>query len=215
MTRKFYIAKGFEDAGVNLPKRATRYAAGYDFEAVEDTLVPSMWLQVAGNTQYFPEEFSYNLQVEDGEVIPMTSADQALKIYAYLGRIEKPGVKLLVDCEEEVFRIDPEVSLKPTLVKTGVKADMEVDEGLKLYNRSSNPKLGLVLANSVGVVDKDYFNNPGNDGHIMFAFFNFSAEDYWIKKGDRIGQGIFEKFLLTEDDEAIGDRVGGFGSTNV
>ena len=23
------------------------------------------------------------------------------------------------------------------------------------------------------VIDSDYYNNPDNDGHIMFAFFNF------------------------------------------
>ena len=61
---------------------------------------------------------------------------------------------------------------KPTLIPTGLKAYMEDDEVLYLYNRSSNPKKkGLVLANSVGVVDKDYYDNPENEGHIMFAFY--------------------------------------------
>ena len=41
--RKFAVAKGFEDKGVNLPQRATKNAAGYDFEAVEDIVVPSIW----------------------------------------------------------------------------------------------------------------------------------------------------------------------------
>ena len=104
---------------------------------------------------------------------------------------------------------------KPTLVKTGLKAYMEDDEMLLLYNRSSNPKKkGLVLANGVGVVDKDYYGNPDNDGAIMFAFFNIKDEDIQIKKGEAIGQAIFQKYLITDDDSAEGLRIGGFGSTN-
>ena len=104
---------------------------------------------------------------------------------------------------------------KPTLIKTGLKAYMEDDEVLMLYNRSSNPgKKGLILANSVGVIDKDYYGNPDNDGHIMYAFFNVKSEPVEIKKGDVVGQAIFQKYLITDDDSAEGERVGGFGSTN-
>lgn len=106
---------------------------------------------------------------------------------------------------------------KPFLVHTGVKAFMLDDEGLFLYNRSSNPdKKGLILANSVGVVDSDYYNNPDNDGEIMFAFYNFRDEIVTIHKGDRIGQGIFSKFLRPDKGLRIKDvdRVGGIGSTN-
>lgn len=103
----------------------------------------------------------------------------------------------------------------PTLVKTGLKAYMKDDEYLMLCNISSNPKKkGLILANSVGIVDKDYYENPDNDGHIMFAFFNVKDVDVEIKKGDAIGQGIFKQYLVTDDDVAEGERLGGFGSTN-
>lgn len=103
---------------------------------------------------------------------------------------------------------------KPTFIKTGVKAYMAEDEVLYLYNRSSNPKKkGLVMANSVGVVDSDYYNNPDNEGHIMFAFYNFLPEDSVIKKGDRIGQGVFAKFLKADNDSVETNRTGGFGST--
>ena len=103
----------------------------------------------------------------------------------------------------------------PTLIPTGLKSYMEDDEVLYLYNRSSNPKKkGLVLANSVGVIDKDYYNNPDNEGHIMFAFYNIKDEDITIKKGEAIGQGVFAKYLVTDDDNAQGVRTGGFGSTS-
>lgn len=155
--RKFYVVKGFEDKDINTPVRATRHAAGYDFEASEDVLIPSIWKQIAA------------------------------------------GV--------------PKEKVKPTMVGTGIKAQMGEDEVLMMYNRSGNPKLGLVLANGVGVVDSDYFENPGNDGHIFFAFFNFSPEDVLVSKGQKIGQGVFQKFLLTDDDKTTDIRVGGFGST--
>ena len=105
--------------------------------------------------------------------------------------------------------------MKPTLVKTGLKAYMMPDEMLCLYNRSSNPgKKGLILANSVGIIDSDYYENPDNDGHFMFAFINIKDEDTIIKKGDCIGQAIFQKFLTTDNDMAEGERIGGFGSTS-
>ena len=119
------------------------------------------------------------------------------------------------ECAEDVVVPAFKEGIAPTLIKTGIKAYMMDDEVLYLYNRSSNPKKkGLILANSVGVIDKDYYGNPDNDGHIMFAFFNIKDEDVEIKKGDAIGQGVFAKYLVTDDDEASGDRTGGFGSTD-
>lgn len=104
---------------------------------------------------------------------------------------------------------------KPTLVKTGIKSYFGEDEYLALVNRSSNPmKKGLVLANSIGIIDCDYYENPDNDGHIMFCFFNMSDKDVEIKKGDCIGQGIFQKFLKVDNDNADGERLGGYGSTS-
>ena len=107
--------------------------------------------------------------------------------------------------------------LKPTKVHTGIKASMGDDEVLELYNRSSNPgKLGMVLANGVGVVDSDYFGSKDNDGEICFAFYNFMPWSVTIKVGDRIGQGVFKKYLRPEVGLRVKDcvRTGGFGSTN-
>lgn len=120
-----------------------------------------------------------------------------------------------VEAAEDVIIPSFKKGNKPTLVKTGIKAYMQDDEVLILANRSSNPgKKGLVLANSIGVIDKDYYGNPDNDGHFMFAFFNIKDEDIQIKKGDIIGQAIFQKYLISDDDDAQGERIGGFGSTS-
>ncbi len=159
--RGFEICKGFSE--INLPARSTKCSAGYDFEAAEDTVIPS----------YF-----------------------------------KLILKKITAKEEEI--------IKPTFIKTGVKAYMPQDEVLHIYNRSSNPgKKGLVMANSVGIIDSDYYGNSDNDGHIMFAFYNFYPFDITVKKGEKIGQGIFQKYLLADNDAADGERTGGFGSTGI
>ena len=119
-----------------------------------------------------------------------------------------------IEAAEDIVIPSFKKGMNPTLVKTGIKAYMLDDEVLMLYNRSSNPKKkGLILANSVGVVDKDYYGNPDNDGHIMFAFYNIKEEDTVIKKGEAIGQAVFQKYLVIDNDAANGERIGGFGST--
>ena len=120
-----------------------------------------------------------------------------------------------VEAAEDCIIPKYEFGMKPTLVKTGIKAYMPKDEYLMLCNRSSNPfKKGLILANSIGVIDADYYGNPDNDGHFMYAFYNFFDKDLEIKKGEVIGQAIFQKYLLVDNDKAEGQRESGFGSTS-
>ena len=102
-------------------------------------------------------------------------------------------------------------------VPTGLKAYFENDEVLKIYIRSSMAvKCGLMLINNVGIIDADYYNNEKNEGHIFVPLKNLSDKTILIKKGDRIAQGIFQKYLLADNDnfETGADRNGGFGSTN-
>ena len=107
------------------------------------------------------------------------------------------------------------IGQKPTLIPTGLKVYMESDEVLMLFPRSSGPKKqGIVFPHSSGIIDADYYENEDNDGHILIQCINIKDEDVLIKKGDRIAQGMFTKFLITDDDQADGHRKGGFGSTN-
>lgn len=101
------------------------------------------------------------------------------------------------------------------LVKTGIKAKFPDDMTLKLYNRSSNPKKkGVMLANGVGIVDADYYGNADNDGEIGFMFYNFTDATTVFEAGDKLGQGIFEKyFIVSNEAEITTERNGGFGST--
>ncbi|MBQ0836271.1 dUTP diphosphatase [Lactiplantibacillus pentosus] len=43
MARGFKIVSQYAQAGLHLPYRATKQAAGYDFEAAEDFTLPSIW----------------------------------------------------------------------------------------------------------------------------------------------------------------------------
>ena len=112
----------------------------------------------------------------------------------------------------EDFTLKPGETIK---IATGLKADMMDDEVLYILVRSSMGfKYNVRLCNQVGVVDKDYYNNEGNEGHIFIKIKNEGEKDFVVNKGDAIGQGIFMKYLLTDDDISDSTRIGGFGSTN-
>lgn len=97
---------------------------------------------------------------------------------------------------------------------TNIKAYMEDDEVLKLYIRSSlGFKHGLMLANNTGIIDADYYSNPENDGNIGCCLYNSSDKELKFEAGTRIFQGIFQKYLVADDDNANKKRVGGLGST--
>ncbi|MGX7199540.1 dUTP diphosphatase [Enterococcus nangangensis] len=155
--RGFEVVSKYQDANLSLPERATAGAAGYDFAAAADVVVPSLYQAL-----------------QKGE------------------------------------------SVQPVLVPTGIKAYMQKGEYLEIVNRSSNSrKRFLSMPNGVGIIDEDYYNSAETEGHIMFQFVNFGLEDVVIKKGERIGQGIFKQFLMVDGDVATGVRTGGFGSSGV
>lgn len=144
--RGFEKAKGYEHLEFDMPKRGTKYSAGYDFAILEE------------------------LTINPGEI--------------------KMGV-------------------------TGVKAFMMDDEVLKLYPRSSlAKKYNLTLPNNVGIIDKDYYGNVDNDGAIFVGLWNFGDKPVTLNKGERVAQGIFEKYLVCpEESQVTKTREGGFGST--
>ncbi|KRM00256.1 dUTP diphosphatase [Liquorilactobacillus satsumensis] len=176
MKRGFEIVSKYESQGIHLPIRATQNAAGYDFYAAQDFIIPSIW---------------------------------RLNFIKLLWKMATAKEVL----EDEQFAAQKD--LKPFLVPTGIKAYMQPDEFLLLANRSSNPlKRSLILPNGVGIVDADYYNNADNEGEIFFQLLNFGVKELRIKKGERIGQGIFVPFLLADAEQKIvRKRTGGFGSS--
>ena len=115
----------------------------------------------------------------------------------------------------EVATLTKTLDAKPTLVSTGVKCQLDPGYYLELSPRSSTPlKYWLIMANSVGIIDADYYNNPDNEGEIFLQLINLSPFNIQLHKGDVIGQGIIKKYEVTDDDKATGERLGGFGSTS-
>lgn len=117
---------------------------------------------------------------------------------------------------DEIAKETKKLKVKPTLVPTGIKAYIPREMYLQLQVRSSLPlKHWLILANGVGIIDGDYYNNPDNEGHIYFQLINLSPRDILLKKGDKIGQGIFLYYgTIAADVPLSKERLGGFGSTS-
>ena len=116
------------------------------------------------------------------------------------------------------FSIIEDITIAPGEIKmgvTGVKAYMQDDEVLQLYPRSSLPKRHhLTLPNNVGIIDKDYYGNVDNDGAIFIQLYNFGDKVVTLKKGERVAQGIFSKYLISDAETEVNNtRAGGFGST--
>ena len=125
----------------DIPKRSTKYSAGYDFESVLDFVI-------------------------------------------------KPG--------------------ENKLIPTGIKANMNEGETLLMVERSSQGfKYNIRMCNQIGIIDKDYYNSPKNEGHIFIKLYNEGNEDYVVKKGDKIVQGLFINFLTVDNENEIeSERTG-------
>lgn len=111
-----------------------------------------------------------------------------------------------------------DIVIKPkeqVIIKTYIRVIMEDDDFLSLHIRSSlGTKHGLILANTTGIIDKDYYGNPDNGGHILVSIINNGQDEYTLKKNERFVQGVFQKYLIVDNDETEDSRIGGFGSTN-
>lgn len=135
-----------------------------------------------------------------------TSGSAGYDIYAAIPRyISKTGTPIINDNDKN-----------PHMIPTGIKISMPENMVAKIYNRSSNCKKKIMLANNVAIIDSDYYNNPGNEGHCWLPFFVFEDPGYNFQAGEAYGQVIFEKYYTTDDDDFIEkqERVGGFGSTD-
>lgn len=131
--------------------------------------------------------------------------------------VELPKRKTKKSAGYDFFAVE-DFTLYPNklcIVPTGVKAYMEDDEVLYLHIRSSVAfKRGVRMLNSIGVIDADFVDNPDNEGEISLGLLSHNDDIVHIQKCERIAQGVFHKFLITDDDNAEGQRVGGIGSTD-
>ena len=226
---KFEKVTKYAENDFALPTRKTRLSAGYDFTVPEDIIVPSHYAQIFKMLKERLSQTEFLESVTDlkavknlisiGQSNKELSEDERMLV---AGKIAKELPELFqflsdsftmdLDLVKELVK---KADTRMTLIPTGVKAKLEEDQKLELFIRSSTP-LGayLMMANSVGIIDADYYNNPDNEGHIYFQVINLSPFNIKIKKGEIIGQGIISRYDKTTLDDTSTARVGGFGSTS-
>jgi len=90
---------------------------------------------------------------------------------------------------------------------TGLKAHFQPDEVLLIVVRSKTGfKYNIRLCNQVGIIDADYYNNPDNEGHLFIKVQNEDTVAHSFKQGDALVQGIFMKYLTTDNDRDFGKK---------
>ena len=156
----------------------------------------------------------YDLAAAKDIIIPSYASQMAALTNEWVGNSTfLPSVALTLN---DMAMLTKSSKAKPTLVSTGLKCKLDPGTYLELSVRSSTPlKYWLILANGVGIIDADYYNNVDNEGEIFLQLINLAPFDIVLHKGDIVGQAIIKPYLTTEDDIASGERLGGFGSTSV
>lgn len=183
---KFEKVSRFADIDLPMPQRGTSDSAGYDFVVAEDIVIP-------------PYDF-FKDKIHEKVMADKPNTD-------FYGFVNPLGL-------EDVAKLTKELKAKVPLVSTGMKVYLEPGQYLELSARSSTPlKHWLIIGNAIGIIDRDYADNPDNEGEIFFQVINLLPFAVQLKRGDKIGQGIIKTYGVTDDDAASGKRMGGFGST--
>lgn len=96
------------------------------------------------------------------------------------------------------------------MVPTGVTFKGEIGDMLYIQPRSGIATKDLLLIpNSPGLVDNDYYPNE-----IKVALINLGSYAIKIKKGERIAQAVILNYQTVSDEEEVAtERTSGFGST--
>lgn len=189
------ISKYKDDNDIVMPCRKTADSAGYDFYCAEDTVI-------------FPAvDIGADFLAKLSNKISANSENKEAALTSWLN--ENKYLTL-----DEMATLNKKFNTKVNLIPTGIKCYLPHGYYLQLSVRSSLPlKHWLIMANGIGVIDADYYNNPDNEGHIYFQLINLGQYPIIIKKGDCFGQGIILPYNMTKEDNTTATRVGGFGST--
>lgn len=112
------------------------------------------------------------------------------------------------------FYLPEDVTIAPYSMKSvdlQVSAKLEPKQTLLLFVRSSvGIKQGITLANTVGIIDADFYPHT-----IIACLKNSTSMPVKLLKGSRICQGIIVQYCLSDDDNVYCKlyRDGGIGST--
>lgn len=206
---KFEKVKKYNGIEIDAPVRKTNNSACYDMVAAEDTIVQP-YLPIMSTLGGVVAKEKVTEEVRSmGQKVLETQGEASADAF----------INSIMTCTmDEVASYTKATGLKPTLISTGYKAYMDEGYSLDLHIRSSSPlKYWLIMANSTGIIDADYADNPDNEGEIFFQVINLLPFPIKISKGETVGQAKFVKYQVTNDDKEQEkmERVGGFGSTSI
>lgn len=146
--------------------------------------------------------------------------------------------KYVKDCGLDVQFIKPELPRRATTISAGYdiitpmditlepEEELVIPTFLKVFMPEGwflaiYPKSGLGwkyytrIANTTGIIDGDYYNNVGNEGHILVKLRNEGDKTLFIPAGKAFVQSIFQPYGVCEyEPTPTKVRAGGFGSTN-
>ena len=232
MAVRFEKISSYKGKEFPMPVRQTKLSAGYDFAVVEDIVIPSIYAQIFKMLKGHISDPGFIDRLTDLKLTKILAELGESNISILSEKAKKDIVKVLIEeelpavlrflSEELTMDLDDmrdftkKTDTRMTLVPTGVKVELEENQKMELMIRSSS-SMGayLMLANGVGLIDADYYDNPGNEGHIFFQIVNMSPYNIRLKKGDIIGQGVISTYDKTVDDISNSSRDGGLGSTTV
>ena len=120
----------------------------------------------------------------------------------------------LFACVEGVVRVEGQAPA--ILVKSGIAISFQglSVAGLVLPRSGLGHKKGLVLGNTVGLIDPDYA------GEILISVWNRGREPFTMQPGDRIAQLVLlpivrAQLQVVDAFETSARGAGGFGHTGV
>ena len=115
--------------------------------------------------------------------------------------------------------VDHRITITPSgtlLIPTGIVVHIKDNNycGIILPRSGLGHKHGIILGNSVGLLDSDY------QGQIMLSIWNRSNTDFEINPMDRIAQLVIVpimqvEFNIIDDLQTTSRNDGGFGSTGI
>lgn len=137
--RGFEVISKYSDAGLELPKRATSQAAGYDFQAAEDITIPSIW-KLSFLKALWQVKHAESISDED-----LSSAQKVLKPF-----LIPTGIKAYMEPEEFLMIANRSSNpLKRSLVVPNGVGIIDAD----YYNNASNEGAIFVQILNFGLVD--------------------------------------------------------------
>lgn len=135
--------------------------------------------------------------------------------YPFEDTVLFPGQSIVIPTgiKVKIFHI----GINPHLVTGSNKDDAcDLHFFLGIYTKSSHGfNNNIKQDDTIAIIDADYYNNKDNEGHIFIKLRNEHEEKpFNLLYGQKIAQGIFQMYGITEDDNVTATRNGGLGSTS-